>query len=520
MRRDFSAARESLTAKMPQGAPGFIGVLLLGFSLRLLRLGHHGLFLDEAWSWATAQMTPLEIFRLSLRDPHPPLYYLLLKGFLVLLPDSEAGLRAFSLLASMLALATVWLAVFRWWGARAATYAGCLMAVSSFDLYYAQETRMYTLLAALWLLAYVLLALAMQGRHGLLLVWGGVNALMAWTHYYGLLVAATQAAFALIFWAWHRWRAGNDTLPGRWLGLGLLLTLIGSLPSLLVFWSFRSGNAGGAWVPQLQDLPGLFALGSVGLTAARSHFLDAPHLVWPPLESWSLGVWVLWGVIASGGMALWGLWRGWKCGGSRRWAALLALTLLVVPVTIVFVYARVWNRQVWAYKSFLGAIYLYYLWAGVGFAQVSRAAIRRGALILSLGLSLISLAPYFTVWHKTKAALAFHALPTSSQPAAVLLERAYRAPVAFYYLGGDAQVWGLKGGPETGFSLGQIAANGIQPENWQPLDCDGSLFRRVTDVWVYDPPARMGQEWQFWPACLAEKNLWVFQDGRWRVFEP
>ena len=498
---------------------GIVVVFLLGVLLRFLDLGQQGLFLDEAWSWATAQLPPAQILQSSLRDPHPPLYYLLLKGFLAVLPDTEAGLRTLSALCSAATLAVTLAFVARQWDVRAAIYAGWFIALSTFDLYYAQETRMYTLLGLLWLVSYILLIKAIESQSRLFLGWALTNVLLGWTHFYGLLAVTVQVTIAVGFWGWNRWRARSGPLPWKWLGIALALTILGILPVMLPLWLFRSGGAGGAWIPQAQDLSTLFALSSAGLAAARSRFLDSSHLVLPALTPLSAGAWSALGILTSGGFATWGLWQGLKNEKEHRWTASAALALMFVPVAIAFCYALLSRRPIWALKPFLGAAYLYYLWSGIGLSRIPWAWFRRCAALLALIVSLASLVPYFTTWQKTDAATAFRSLPATKYPRAVLLERAYRAPVAFYYLGPDGLIWGLGGSKEEGFELRRISPNGVQPEDFEPIDCGSEHIQRITDIWVYGPIQRIQQEREYWPACVLAKNLWLFLDDQWTLLD-
>ncbi len=161
-------------------------VFIIGAGLRLFNIGEQGLFLDEAWSWAVSKMHPGEILQLSLQDPHPAFYYILLKGTLGIIPDTEAGVRLLSAAYSLVSLISIMAVAARWWNPRAAIYAGGFLALSSFDIYYAQEARMYTLLGLLWFLAFVFLVEALRGFPRILIIWGFTCALLGWTHFYGL----------------------------------------------------------------------------------------------------------------------------------------------------------------------------------------------------------------------------------------------------------------------------------------------------------------------------------------------
>ena len=137
------------------------GILLLGFALRVLRIGQQRVWWDEGWSVWVARFSPLEILRQTGNDVHPPLYFELLHFWRAISGDSETGLR---LLAAFLGLLTI-AATFAL-GRRmarntmppaAASLAGTLAALfltlSRFAVAWSQEIRMYALASLLAVLA-------------------------------------------------------------------------------------------------------------------------------------------------------------------------------------------------------------------------------------------------------------------------------------------------------------------------------------------------------------------------------
>jgi uncharacterized membrane protein len=75
---------------------------------------------------------------------------------------------------------------------------------SSFDVCYAQETRMYTLMGFCWLLSFVCLVEGVCSQRRLLLLWGIVNAGVIWVQYAVLPVAVVSSVLALVSWMWPR----------------------------------------------------------------------------------------------------------------------------------------------------------------------------------------------------------------------------------------------------------------------------------------------------------------------------
>src|SRR3954462_9302319 len=128
---------------------GLLALLALSLYLRTRELGI-GFWIDEGLSVGISAR-PLSAIPHALReDGSPPLYYVLLHFWLALGGRSEAGVRALSLLFALLAVPVAWWAgraIFR--TARAAWISAILMAFNPFLSQYAQEARMYSLVALL-----------------------------------------------------------------------------------------------------------------------------------------------------------------------------------------------------------------------------------------------------------------------------------------------------------------------------------------------------------------------------------
>jgi uncharacterized membrane protein len=151
-------------------------ILLAGTGLRLFRLGSASLWYDETVSVMLAGSPLRELLRHTAGDIHPPGYYLLLRGWLLLsgYPTGHAdpsgnGLEfasAFlSLAAGVLLIALVYALARRVGGHPAALWAAGLVALSPFNLWYSQEVRMYTTGACLGALVLYALLRATGLRH-------------------------------------------------------------------------------------------------------------------------------------------------------------------------------------------------------------------------------------------------------------------------------------------------------------------------------------------------------------------
>ncbi len=192
------------------------GLLLLAAILRLLFLGHENLWLDEintllvatvhgypqqiapeartVSEWfhqhlAWQPMNPDILMAMLRQNVHMPLYYLLLNPWLGVFGLSEESVRGFSALFSWLMLIPIYFlgkAIGKisgreekahWFG----FWAVLVAALSPFQLYYAQEARMYTL------------AMFCSGLSGLALwkiFYGGAGRVRLWSVVYAVAVLA------------------------------------------------------------------------------------------------------------------------------------------------------------------------------------------------------------------------------------------------------------------------------------------------------------------------------------------
>src|SRR5215213_4963793 len=130
---------------------GLAVLVVLSAFVRTRELGV-GLWLDEGLSIGIADRPLADIPSVLRQDGSPPLYYLLLHGWMELGGRSEAATHALSLLFALLAVPVAFWAAGALLGERAAWIAALLTALNPFLGTYAQETRMYSLLVLLTLI--------------------------------------------------------------------------------------------------------------------------------------------------------------------------------------------------------------------------------------------------------------------------------------------------------------------------------------------------------------------------------
>ncbi len=122
-------------------------ITLVGGFLRVLLLDNKGMWLDETFSVWLANHSVADMLRWIVKiDQHPPLYYLLLHAWIALDGDAPYHVRLLSVLFGAGTIPIIYLIGKRMSGVVMGLAAAVLLAFSLFNIYFAQETRMYTLL--------------------------------------------------------------------------------------------------------------------------------------------------------------------------------------------------------------------------------------------------------------------------------------------------------------------------------------------------------------------------------------
>ncbi len=129
-------------------APWFVIIItLIGGGLRVLLLDSKGMWLDETFSVWLANHSVVDMLQWIVKiDQHPPLYYLLLHYWVARFGDTPYYVRLLSVLFGTGTIPIIYLIGKRMSGAVMGLAAAMILAFSPFNIRFAQETRMYTLL--------------------------------------------------------------------------------------------------------------------------------------------------------------------------------------------------------------------------------------------------------------------------------------------------------------------------------------------------------------------------------------
>lgn len=213
---------------------------LLALALRVYRISAQSIWWDEAYSVHLARLDLRTAIQITSRDIHPPLYYVLFHYWGAVAGFGEASARLLSAVFSVALVVAVWVAAEQMFDRRTALIAATITALSPLQVIYAQEARMYTLLAfeyALLLsLAWRILRADDRATRGAWLGLVVVQAAALYTHYLAALaiVALNVIALALFVLRGHIRRLGG------WIA-AQALTLALFAPWLAIAWRQTTG---------------------------------------------------------------------------------------------------------------------------------------------------------------------------------------------------------------------------------------------------------------------------------------
>jgi hypothetical protein len=355
----------------------FAGTLLAALILRLEQLGRDSFWYDETVSVYLASLPLGELIAHTARDIHPPLYYVLLHFWSVVAGQSEFSAAFFSVWWGVLLVASC-TSFARWVGGdRVALLVAALVTLSPFNIWYSQETRMYTLGATLGLWMMMSTWQLLRGgrmKKRWMFFWVASATAALYTLYYLAFVLLWIAV--IVVWWLRRSRAPRGD-GRRWALLALAVVLLWS-PWLPTAIRQALEPPVPAWREPVPLLTGLSeTLSALALGQSMNH-----EVLWPLLLPLVLVVSL-------------GLWLRWR--QKRQTLALVLLAgALVVPVSFLLLSAyggvTLYHvRYIFPYSPF------FYLLLGLAFGGWLREAHTRTRLPGAALAAIILFSPLLTL---------------------------------------------------------------------------------------------------------------------------
>ena len=232
--------------------------IITGVILRIYNLTAVSLWHDEAFSALLIKYNFQEMIDRIILDVHPPFYYIVLRFWDVFFGNSLFSIRMFSVLFSVLIILATYLFVktaFK--NNKLALFSSAIVAISPFQIQYAQEARMYALGAFLIIISSYFLLQALNKKNTPWIWWllyaMSISAAL-YTHYYVVFSIFAQALFVFYYFF-----KKLKFSPMRWLKnknfqlcfASYVLIAISYLPWLKIFLAQLSQVQENYWIPKM-----------------------------------------------------------------------------------------------------------------------------------------------------------------------------------------------------------------------------------------------------------------------------
>jgi mannosyltransferase len=197
---DSSPSRQPTQQSWRAATLPLLPIIVVAAALRIYMLGARSIWVDEGVSIGIARL-PWKAFEIVLtrREGNMALYYVLLHWW-ILLGDSEAWIRALSMIAGVGSVAGVYFIGRRLFSTNVACIAAGILALNAYHVQYSQEARSYALLIfAATITTLILLRCVDSPSWQNWAIFAIASALAVYLHFFALLVTAAQV-LAVILW--------------------------------------------------------------------------------------------------------------------------------------------------------------------------------------------------------------------------------------------------------------------------------------------------------------------------------
>ncbi len=299
-----------------------VSLVVIGVLFSTIVLGNitrWSIWFDEAFSAYLTRFSYGDIVFFTSVDVHPPLYYLVLKAWISIFGTSELSYRGMSLFFALIALGGMYVLIQKLfktkWFALLAVF---LTALSPLFVRFSEETRMYTMVAAIVIWATYVMLVAMEKRkRRYWIIYGVLLSVGMWTHYF-------TALLWIAHWVWRAIEQRNGTVKRfwttEWIGAHVLAVALYFAWIPVVFNQFK-GVMSGFWIPPV-DLATPIDYIATLLLYLQSDEADG----WWAILFWTISAVLLWVIIRA---------RRYIAKESRSAHRLLVVMAIVPPVLLV-----------------------------------------------------------------------------------------------------------------------------------------------------------------------------------------
>jgi mannosyltransferase len=387
--------------RIPKYGLALLAIVLIGLFLRVYQLGTQSIWFDEAYSIWISKLAVPQMVQATAANTMPPLYWFLLHYWIMVFGTSESAVRLLSALFGVLAIPMIYVVGRQLFNKEVGLVGALILALSSFNIWYSQETRMYSLMVLLALVSMYFFWRFLQ-QSNLVSSVGYVlsTTLLVYTHYFGWFVVIAQNIYIVTFLVLSKQRTYKLR---HWIGLqAIVLALFAPWMVVLSRQSIPGVLSYISWIPQP--------------TAAT---LISAYQIYSGTAGWvaDSGTVVLLAAVLSAlfcGLSVFSLFAYQKVRGAMDWKAplkslesyswevriqdltpvyFLAVWLLAINL-IPFVISLVSTPIYW-YRYTIAASVALYLLVGKGIANINYKPTKLAVIGVVAALSVASLPSYY-----------------------------------------------------------------------------------------------------------------------------
>ncbi|MFA4872558.1 MAG: glycosyltransferase family 39 protein [Patescibacteria group bacterium] len=224
---------------------GLVLVTALGVLLRVIAVVSNGRFwFDEIITVAIARKPLHEMWAYLAVENHPPLHYYLVHGWIALFGPGEVAVKLSSVLAGAAGIVVTGIFARRLFGVRTGLIAAGLTALSTFQIFFSSEVRMYA-----WLYLFGVVSLMSfweiirSSSWKWHVVWMVSTIAALYTHLGGVFVLVVEVAFSVAYSLYVRAQARKGmrnkyqmpSVPLRTVVFMMVVVCLAWLPWIIVF---------------------------------------------------------------------------------------------------------------------------------------------------------------------------------------------------------------------------------------------------------------------------------------------
>jgi len=188
--------------------PAVLGVSYMVLCICNLR---QSIWFDESFSSYLTRFDLGKIWSLTAADVHPPLYYIVLKGWAHFFGHTDFAMRMLSVILGAVAILFAFLWLKYKYGSKSAILGSFLLSISPVFIRYGQEMRMYTMVLAIVFASTYFLQLAIDNeKKRWWIIYAILVAAGMWTHYFTAFAFCAHLVYLFkiygkSFWKKHIW---------------------------------------------------------------------------------------------------------------------------------------------------------------------------------------------------------------------------------------------------------------------------------------------------------------------------